>query len=170
MGRMRENKLRALWLGVLLLMWMVLEPSLVQARIAFVFKVEDGGTIAITNWPNSAQADTRVRLYGVRTPLWKEPYGKEAREFLENYLPKGAKIEISSVTNSVEDGMEEVLLQVNGHSLNYALVDEGLAWVDRRSCKSSYCRRWYLVEHNAVEARKGVWGLDLETPPWQWSN
>ncbi|MBQ7738099.1 MAG: thermonuclease family protein [Desulfovibrionaceae bacterium] len=135
-----------------------------------MMEIEDGGIIAVSNWSNSEKVDARVRLYGVRMPLFKEPYGKEARDFLLGYLPRGAKIELASVGHSAEDGLEEVLVQVGGHSVNYALVDEGLAWVDRRSCKSSYCRRWYLVEHNAVEARKGVWGLDLETPPWQWSN
>ncbi|MBQ7586140.1 MAG: thermonuclease family protein [Desulfovibrionaceae bacterium] len=149
--------------------WLILAGQ-AQARTVFVMQVEDGGTIAISNWPKSEFPDSKVRLYGVRTPSVKEPFGAEARQFLNGFLPKGAKIEIQPVSNSLEDGLEEVLVQVEGHSLNYALVDEGLAWVDRRTCKSSYCRRWYLVEHNAVQARKGIWGLDLETPPWQWSN
>ena len=54
--------------------------------------------------------------------------------------------------------------------VGYSLLYEGLAWVDRATCKSSYCRRWYIVEHNSVESRKGLWSLELETPPWQWSH
>ena len=169
---MQIKKRLVSWLGLILLsigVWLF-DPSNALARNAFVVQIEDGGIIAISNWSSSGSIDARVRLYGIRTPLMREPLGREAREFLSGYLPKGAKIEISTVTQNVEDGLEEVLVQVAGHSVNYALVDEGLGWVDRKSCKSSYCRRWYLVEHNAVEAKKGVWGLELDTPPWQWSN
>ncbi|MBQ7617311.1 MAG: thermonuclease family protein [Desulfovibrio sp.] len=140
-----------------------------SARIAFVFKVENNGTISVSNWPNASKADQLVRMYGVMIPSLRQPFGKEAHAFLLKFLPKDAKIEIAPVGRVDEEGIEEVLVQVDGHSLNYALVDEGLAWVDRHSCKSSYCRRWYIVEHHAVLDKKGVWSIDVTTPPWQWS-
>ncbi|MBR3664631.1 MAG: thermonuclease family protein [Desulfovibrio sp.] len=140
-----------------------------QARTAFVFKVEDNGLVAVSNWPKAQKADAVVRMYGINMPSLRQPFGKEARAFLLKYLRKDEEVEISPVGEKNEEGLEEVLLQVSGHSLNYGLVDEGLAWVDRQTCKSSYCRRWYIVEHRAVTQRKGIWSLELETPPWQWS-
>ena len=137
--------------------------------MAFVFGIEDNGTIAISNWPNAEKESAYVRMYGVTLPSLKQPFGKEARAFLLKCLPKGEKIEVSPVGRTEEEGFEEVLVQVGGHSLNYALVDEGLAWVNRHTCKALYCRRWYIVEHQAVQKQKGLWGLRKETPPWQWS-
>ena len=145
-------------------------PGQAMARIAFVVKLEDNGTIAVANWPNATKEDAHVRMYGVTLPTLKQPFGKEARNFLLKFLKTGTKIEVSPVGDARdEEGFEEVLVQVDGHSLNYALVDRGLAWVNRRTCKSSYCRRWYIVENNAVLGLKGVWSLQKETPPWQWS-
>ncbi|MBR4741567.1 MAG: thermonuclease family protein [Desulfovibrio sp.] len=138
--------------------------------MAFVVRVEDGGTIAVAKWPDAEKEDELVRMYGIRTPSLLDPYGQEARKFLLGLLPKGTKIELQTVNQTSEDGLEEVLVQVAGKSLNYSLLYEGLAWVDRATCKSSYCRRWYIVEHNSVESRKGLWSLELETPPWQWSH
>lgn len=128
----------------------------------------DNDIINVSAWPNSNEISERVRMYGVRFPSPKEPLGSDARDFLGRYLRKGQKITIQYVVENTEDGISEVLVQVDAHSINYAMVDEGLAWVDRHTCKSSYCRRWFLVEHNAVLNRKGIWGLELDTPPWQW--
>ncbi|MCR5813738.1 MAG: thermonuclease family protein [Desulfovibrio sp.] len=149
------------------LLFVSLVPA--SARTGFVFKVEDDGLIAVSNWPKAEKADAVVRMYGINMPSLRQPFGKEARAFLLKYLRKGEEVEISPVGDRNEEGLEEVLLQVDGHALNYALVDEGLAWVDRQSCLSTYCRRWYIVEHRAVTQQKGIWSLQMETPPWQWS-
>ncbi|MCR4666023.1 MAG: thermonuclease family protein [Desulfovibrio sp.] len=139
------------------------------ARIAFVVRVQNDGLIAVSNWPKAEKEDSLVRMYGITLPSERQPFGKEAMSFLLNFLPLNEKIEVTPVGEKDENGVEDVLLQVNGHSLNYVLVDEGLAWVNRHTCKSSYCRRWYIVEHRAVESGKGVWSLQMETPPWQWA-
>ncbi|MBO4335739.1 MAG: thermonuclease family protein [Desulfovibrio sp.] len=144
-----------------------LTPAL--ARTAFVFKVQEDGLIAVSYWPRAEKADALVRMYGISMPSLRQPFGKEARAFLLKYLHKGEEVEIAPVGEKDEEGLEEVLLQVEGHSLNYALVSEGLAWVNRQTCLSTYCRRWYIVEHRAVTEQKGIWSLELETPPWQWS-
>ena len=67
-----------------------------------------------------------------------------------------------------KDGSIRALVQVRGDSVNYQLVAQGLAWVDRQSCKAIFCRRWYIQEHQAVQERRGIWRLNLGTPPWQW--
>ncbi|MBO4369284.1 MAG: thermonuclease family protein [Desulfovibrio sp.] len=161
--------MRFYWILCFVGLFCLLFESQALARFAFVVRVQDDGLIAVSKWPNAEREDSLVRMYGVTMPSMHQPFGKEAIQYLLKYLPKGEKIEISPAGETDSDGIEDVLLQVGGHSLNYSLVEEGLAWVNRRTCKSSYCRRWYIVEHRAVQENKGVWSLQMETPPWQWA-
>lgn len=140
----------------------------VWARSAFVVRVEDGSTIAVSDWPNSDRVDSIVRLYGIGAPAISQPFGKEARDYLLRLAPKGTRVNIDTV-NTDESGAEVALLQIHGQSVNYMLISEGLAWVGRHTCKAPYCRRWYIEEHKAVEAKKGIWSLNISTEPWQWS-
>lgn len=110
-----------------------------------------------------------VRFYGIGTPKENQPFGDAAREALLRLLPKGAKIVITSVNDDGE-GIISALVQHDDHSVNNRLIDEGLAWVDRRECKAFFCRRWHIQEHLAVKDRRGVWSLNLSSPPWQWGD
>ena len=109
-----------------------------------------------------------IRFYGIGIPTLRQPFGEEARRELLALLPKGAKIVVTSV-NADDEGVISALVQHNDRSVNNRLVEEGLAWVDRRSCKAFFCRRWHIQEHIAIEARKGVWSINMGSPPWQWS-
>lgn len=82
-------------------------------------------------------------------------------------MPKGAKVSVDSVGED-DQGTVSALVQVAGTSVNYQLLVEGLAWVSRSTCKAMFCRRWYIQEHQAVVDRRGLWGLNMSTPPWQW--
>ncbi|MBD5642093.1 MAG: thermonuclease family protein, partial [Desulfovibrio sp.] len=62
------------------------------------------------------------------------------------------------------------LVQVQDRSVNNRLVSDGLAWVDRSTCKAFFCRRWHIEEHLAQKDRRGIWSLNMSTPPWQWGN
>lgn len=110
-----------------------------------------------------------VSFYGIGIPTGKQPFSEQAREALARTLQKGAKIILTTV-NQNEEGIFSALVQHNDHSVNNMLVDRGLAWVDRQSCKAFFCRRWYIQEHLAVKERRGIWALNLSSPPWQWSN
>lgn len=45
------------------------------------------------------------------------------------------------------------------------MVEKGHAWVYRRYSKD---QTLYKLENEAKAARKGLWGSDLRTPPWEW--
>ena len=79
-----------------------------------------------------------------------------------DYVPEG-------LMGEDDKGAVSALVQVAGTSVNYQLLVEGLAWVNRSTCKAMFCRRWYIQEHQAVVDRRGLWGLNMSTPPWQWS-
>lgn len=147
------------------LLWEV-SPAL--AWDARVVRVEDGNTVSVSKSRDSDAADTVLRFYGIDAPTLSQPFGPEAFKRLSEIMPRGTKVTVEPIGES-ESGTVSALIQVDGTSVNYQLVVEGLAWVNRQSCRAIFCRRWMIQEHQAVVDRRGIWGLNIGTPPWQWS-
>lgn len=110
-----------------------------------------------------------ISLYGIGIPSSRQPFGFTAHTWLGNNLPRGSKLTLTTV-NEDKEGVISALVQKADKSINNALVAEGLAWVDRRTCKAIFCRRWQMEENKAREKRKGIWSLNMATPPWQWGD
>ena len=149
------------------------EPALAWETItphkatAYVLRVEEGNLIAVTGMWGGKKPDYTVSLYGIGMPTEEQPFGRETRAALLRLLPPGAKV-ILSIVGSEAEGVVSALVQVEGRSVNNLLVADGLAWVDRATCKAMLCRRWHIQEHSAIKERRGVWSLNLASPPWQW--
>lgn len=110
-----------------------------------------------------------VRFYGIGIPGERQPLGNEARAMISSLLPEGSKAILTTI-NQDEEGIVSALVQIQDRSVNNRLVSGGLAWVDRSTCKAFFCRRWHIEEHLAQKERRGVWSLNISTPPWQWGN
>lgn len=150
---------------ILCLLWGI-SPAF--AWDAWVISVEDGNTVSVSKTRGSEDADTVLRFYGIDAPTLSQPFGPEARQRLSEIMARGTKVTVEPIGES-ESGTVSALIQVGGASVNYQLVAEGLAWVDRQTCRAIFCRRWMIQEHQAVVDRRGIWGLKIGTPPWQWS-
>ncbi len=161
------NQRAAFSLGLLLLFSFGFCPA-VHAWDAYVVRVEDGTTISVCEKRGKDEPVVILRFYGIDAPALTQPYGREARDYLLKLLPKGTKVGVDAVGED-ENGAVEALVQVNEASVTYQLLAEGLAWVNRSTCKAMFCRRWYIQEHQAVVNRRGLWSLNMSTPPWQWS-
>lgn len=110
-----------------------------------------------------------VRFYGIGIPGSRQPLGGEAKTMIASLLPPGAKAILTTV-NQDDEGIVSALVQIQDRSVNNRLVSDGLAWVDRSTCKAFFCRRWHIEEHLAQQERRGIWSLNMSTPPWQWGN
>lgn len=108
-----------------------------------------------------------VSFYGIGIPTAKQPYGNKAHDFIRKLLPSGSKITLTTV-NRNDDDIVNALVQSADTSLNTKLIAEGLAWLDRKTCKAFFCRRMQIAENTAREKRKGIWSMNMTTPPWQW--
>ena len=135
---------------------------------AYVVQVEDGNTVTVSTKMGSEEPDAVLLFYGIDAPSLSQPYGPQAQAYLQAMMPRGTKVGVE-VVGQLEAGPMTALVQVGGDSVNYKLVMEGLAWVNRQKCRAVFCRRWLIQEHQAVVDRRGIWGLNLSTPPWQWS-
>ena len=134
---------------------------------AYVVSVEDGNTVTVSTKLGSSEPEFVLLFYGIEAPTQNQPFGREAMAYLQRMMPVGAKVGVESV-GQLESGPISALVQVGGDSVNYKLVMEGLAWVDRQKCRAIFCRRWLIQEHQAVVDRRGIWSLNMSTPPWQW--
>ncbi len=137
------------------------------SKTVYVQGWEEGNILIVNDRDISNKNNFAVRFYGIGIPTLKQPFGSEAKKELETLLPKGSKIIISTV-NTDEEGIVSALVQYKDHSVNNRLIELGYAWVDRRTCKAFFCRRWHIQEHISVKDRRGVWALNIPTPPWQW--
>ena len=160
---------------LLLVMLFVLATGISNARAerfeieGYVVRVDANCAVIVSNDSKARSEDAAYRFYGIGIPSERQPFGPEVRKYLAAMLPRGTRISIKELTDpSGSDSLPEALIQVYGKSLNYALITEGLAWVDRRRCKGLYCRRWHIEEHRVIEERKGIWSVNVSTPPWQW--
>ncbi|WP_241159348.1 MULTISPECIES: thermonuclease family protein [unclassified Desulfovibrio] len=145
------------------LAWEAFTP---RKTTAYVVEVEEGNLIAVASRWGKKSADYTISLYGIGMPAEDQPFGKEARETLLRLLPRGERVIVSIVGEGA--GVVHALVQAQGRSINNLLVDEGLAWVDRATCKAMLCRRWHIEEHSAIKDRRGIWSLNMTSPPWQW--
>lgn len=130
-----------------------------------VESIEEGNLLKV----RSDGKDLIIRFYGVGIPTPAQPFGQEARAALGQLLPVGARVVITSV-NANDEGVISALVQHNDRSVNNRLVEEGLAWVDRHTCKAFFCRRWHIQERIAIDERRGVWSINMGSPPWQWGD
>lgn len=139
------------------------EPYKGTTMTARVIAVTPGNTLSV----KSGGRELALTFYGIGIPTERQPFGKEAHNLLNSILPPGEKCIVTAV-NSNEEGLISALVQVQDRSVNNRLVSEGLGWVDRFTCKAFFCRRWHIEEHIAQKARRGVWSINVSTPPWQW--
>lgn len=135
---------------------------------AYVLRVEDGNTIAVCENKNKTEPVMLLRLYGIDAPTRGQPFGNEARQYLMNMLPIGSKVTVDIMGDADKEGAKIAMVQAKNTSVNYQLLVEGYAWVNRSSCKAIFCRRWLIQEHRANQLQKGVWSINTGTPPWQW--
>lgn len=135
--------------------------------VVYVRHLDDGNTLFVNESNKDDKNTFPIRFYGVGIPTARQPFGKEAHDELAKLLTPGEKLYITLV-NQDKEGIVSALVQLNDHSINNRLVDEGLAWVDRSTCKAFFCRRWHIQESLAIKDRRGIWSLNMSSPPWQW--
>lgn len=132
-----------------------MDVELVNVRPGNVLTVKDGAT------------ELAISFYGIGIPTARQPYGNQAHALIRKLLPAGSRLTLTTV-NQTDDGIINALVQVADISVNTRLIADGLAWLDRKTCKAFFCRRMQITENTAREKRRGIWGMNMATPPWQW--
>jgi micrococcal nuclease len=155
-------------------------PSIaLPARITGeVRKVVDGDSLHVVDTQGYLRA---IRLSDVDAPEIAhgehrpgQPFGKDAAAFLrDKTLNRVARLDCFDVdARTREDGKrrERYVCQVtvDGLDVNAALVEAGLAMVERWNPRYVRNRSNYAREDAARTARRGLWSQASPTPPWVW--
>ncbi len=151
----------------LLLLLCLLAADPVQAFVAYVRDVEDSDCISVTRRRSGKGEAETYCFYGISTPRGRQPMSVDAKALVRRMLKPGTRVTVQSPLKD-DKGRQRALIYVDGISLSSSLLEAGLAWMDRRNCKAMFCPRWYRTEQEAAAGHKGIWGLGLNSMPWQW--
>lgn len=127
-----------------------------------VIKVIDGDSFVLKDKKTSYE----IRLWGIDCPEYRQPFASKARAISRRYL-KGKKIEVQVKYRDQYDRF--VGMATNGDvNINQELVADGAAWVYKKYCRASICKKWTSLENKARKSRKGLWQNKDAVPPWEW--
>lgn len=160
-----QTRLSVLLLGMVMALVAagVMLPSTPEGMSLRVLSVHDGDSLRLRGAHGRSMV---VRLYGVDCPELGQPYGEAARELTRRLVGRRVSVRPTG-GKSWRREVALVLLQ-SGRSLQSALVDAGMAWVDDRFCRRAECDGWRKAQARARAARRGLWADVDPVPPWQW--
>jgi len=108
--------------------------------------------------------DLPIRLNGVECPEKGQPYFKAAHRYVA-FMTEGLEVTVRVVTSDKNGTLIGDVLLPDGRTLNYLIIEEGLAWWDRSSHSD---RTLAEVEELAQASRRGLWEDPYPIPPWEW--
>jgi micrococcal nuclease len=140
--------------------------SICQAAELFfnakVIRIIDGDTIEI----QQEMKVRRVRIWGIDTPEWDQPYAQQAQQFTRSLLA-GKEVQVLPKDVDVY-GRLVAIITVDEKNISEELVRSGLAWVHIYYCHESICDTWKQMQERAVSQHLGLWNDHYPVAPWQW--
>lgn len=109
-----------------------------------------------------------ILLYGINVPDLNQPFGQEARIFVENMLIQKL-VEVKPL-GSGSKTKALVYLKGQEESVNEKILGQGWAWVQDAYCeKAVLCGKLTKIETQAEKAKRGLWAeVPENVPPWRW--
>ncbi len=131
---------------------------------ASVSKIIDGDTIEIKELGERKT----IRLWGIDTPEWDQPYSKEAKKYLGKAL-LNEKIHIKPLYYD-KFGRLIAVIHHKKVNINQLLVERGFAWVHSSYCNKRICKFWKKLEKKAQKEKRGLWSQPQPVEPWKWKH
>lgn len=144
---------------VCVVLW--LSPALAwQGRVV---RVLDGDSILVKRGGRLYE----IRLYGIDTPEYKQPFGREAgrvtRKMINKKIVNVRPMDVDRYHRTV------ALVTFNGRLVNRELVHKGAAWLYPRYCrKQPLCQELRAEEQQARRRHLGLWAGANPLSPSQW--
>lgn len=140
----------------------IVEKVYAQHFQAEVIQIVDGDTLYVSY----NHEKIKIRLYGIDAPEMKQKYGKQSKDFLESLL----SYEIITVCPLGKDRYQGIIAMVyfKQENIQALLIENGLAWVYPKYCRKNICKNWEILEKNARDNKKALWGDKNFIAPWEW--
>ena len=126
-----------------------------------VVKVTDGDTITILD---ADQIQHKVRLYGIDTPEYKQPYSRAAKKVLSD-LVAGEGVGVN-VKDTDRYGRTVGVVYKGNVNVSLEMVKSGYAWWYKKYAPFSDELR--EAEQRAKAEGLGLWADPNAIPPWEW--
>lgn len=130
---------------------------------ATVVAVDNGDTLVVVS---NGERRT-VRLYGIDAPVSGQQDANAAKRYLRS-IALSSPVDVEVVSTDVFG--RSVAIVRRAHilsSVNAAIVANGYAWVNPKTCRKDKCEKWRRLERQAKNYHMGIWsGYDL-IPPWE---
>jgi endonuclease YncB( thermonuclease family) len=156
-------KRKTLWLSLFLVFFVYDAASAQTITSVKVKKIIDGDTILVVN----GQGNIKVRLWGIDTPEYRQPYSKAAARFTRKLLQNTT---VDLIVKDWDDygRMVALVKMADGQSVNELLIKSGYAWVHIYYCKEPVCQTWKNYEKDARASNLGLWQEAEAIAPWVW--
>ena len=129
-----------------------------------VIKIVDGDSIIVASpWFEGI----KVRLWGIDTPEYRQPYSKAAAKITRKLL-QHQTVDLLVKDHDDYGRVVAVVKMENGDTANELLVKSGYAWVHIYYCKEPVCRTWRALEAEARAKGVGLWQEPEPVAPWIW--
>ena len=131
---------------------------------AKVIRVVDGDSVNILRLPE--REELKLRLYGIDAPEWKQAYGKESKDALNELLGTNREIFVK-VLDKDRYGRLICKLHLNSEdiSVNEWMVSKGNAWHYEKYAPDDI--KLQSAEENARNNKLGLWSFAEPIPPWE---
>jgi endonuclease YncB( thermonuclease family) len=126
-----------------------------------VVKVADGDTLTLLD---TNQKQHEIRLHGIDTPEYKQPYGRAATKALAD-LVAGEGVGVDVKDTDREGRTVGVVFKANVN-VNLQMVRSGFAWWYKKYAPFDDDLR--LAEQYARADKLGLWTDPNPVPPWEW--
>lgn len=124
--------------------------------------ISDGDTVSVMKDGKAV----KIRLYGIDCPESGQDFGTRAKEFVADMIFR--KTVTVTATGTDRYGRTIAYIEIDGVSVNQALVEAGLAWVYEQYCKAPECQEWRELQTKAKADKRGLWSRTDAVPPWEW--
>ncbi|CAK6692886.1 thermonuclease family protein [Synechococcus sp. BA-124 BA4] len=151
------------WLTLLLALVVTLPAAgSAQTRQAEVLSIGDGDTMRV----RQGGRPVTIRLACIDAPeTAQNPYGQQARRYLQQRLPIGRVVALGvKTTDRYGRLVAEVIADIN---IGLAMVEDGQAFTYRRYLSGCDAKEYLDAEFRASRRRYGVWQVEGGiTRPW----
>lgn len=127
------------------------------AKKMVLVRVVDGDTVVVSE-------DVRIRLHGIDSPEWNQPYGADATAALNRLVSNDIYVTVHD-TDRYGRLVGEIW-NTDGVNVNLRLVCDGYAWWYEKYAPDEF--EYSECQESARAQQLGLWADEKPTAPWDW--
>ena len=129
-----------------------------ESIVGEVTAIHDGNTLEVSTKENQTY---RIVLMGIDCPELQQAYGREARDFLAQWLLR-QEVTVQIHGKDRNRNYLGVVFLTEGEDVRVALLEEGLAWTS----EENPIPELEIIRRDAARNGRGLWHEETPLAPW----